>query len=1637
MTRSPAMTLKATLSLFSLTAVFFCLLISFNRIGLAQKSAVKTSPAPQIMDQATERIASKGSEPSQTDELVQTVELVQTDAPAPKLVTAVSYVFSNTSGVSLADMSNGTNTIVPAGSDDGASTVQSIGFDFWYDGVRMTQFSCNANGICRLGPTAVTTEFDNGSSTFGFASTTNAPKICPYFDDLWLGTNGKVHYKVTGSAPNRKLVVEWLNEQIPRGSTAAAGNGTFQMWLFETSGVIEFVYGSGVNENTANEGYSIGLQSGSATNFASVASLTNTVSYTVANNTQTNAITSGTAYIFTPQVAIAPSDLNFSSTSALTTQLSWTDNSANEVGFAIYRSSDGGTNYNFVTQTAANATSFVDSTLLPNTNYIYSVMAITEGALSAPAQNNVTTLAAGNISSTATGGPWSSSATWVGGLIPTNSDNVTVVNGATVTIDTAATAFSLTIGTGGAPATLQWEDTTARTLIVGSDVTIATNGIFQSASSGTQTGHGLTLSGNLLNNGTLDFSTNSNTAGAAIIFSGATSNSFSGTGPTTDLLTLAINKGSSSANILELMPSNFTVQGVTSDVAGFLTITNGTLKLSGNFAMTNRVFTTAAYAIPVNGGFWLNNPNFIVTGQAGSPTTTGLLRISQGTLNVGTASNNSMGFVAGSNVIVEGGSVNIAGRFGVATATNAFSYTQTGGVITVCTIGNTSTALASFDLGTSLSSTISISGGSIIHQLAGTAASGPRDYRDQAGAGAAGVTGGTVQFGNAASGAAKTFNVAGVLPNLVIDNTSANHSVNFLASFNFNHLANSVTINTGTTLNLGNNTFLLNGPTLTNNGTLTGTGALSNLVFSLTTAPVIYTGSGVVTAPLTSISFQADQGITISAASPNIVANAIRLFTGNVTNANKLTLGNGGSTTGVVQIGNTQGPSAAGNFDAPFTFNPGTGGQNVSYLRTITARSTGPEINPTRNLTSLTYDDNDPSHSLIIAGGDLNLTNAATALTLTNGRIVTGPNTLSLTSGTGAVTRTNGQVDGNFRKTFSGATSKTFEVGTANGFSPATINVTAGTFPGDVTVKAIQSKQPNLPGSNALQRYWQLIAPGGFSADLSMQYLAGDVVGNEANYLVYKYTGTFSNPAGSSVNTGTHQIVASAQTALSADWTAAEPASLLGLPGSLQFSANNYSVSESVASATITVTRTGGFSGPASVNFATANGTAVGGPTCAPGVDFINASGTLNWTDGDSADESISISICSDSIFENDETVNLILSGASLGSPSIATLTITNDDAAPPTANAGDLVISEFRFHGPAGVSSATDEFIEIYNRTGANFAVAATDGPGFSVAASDGVVRCVIPNGTIIPVRGHFLCANSAGYSLGLFATPDASYSADIPDADGIALYRTAVTSNFSVSTRLDAVGFNSVGNALYKEGVGLNLITGDGEYSLVRKYVAGVPVDSDDNANDFVFVATDAGVYGATSQRGAPGPESLSGPIENNVKLPSALIDNTQPASAAPNRVRDTTPGSGATALGTLDIRRKFTNNSGQTIDTLRFRIVDLTTTNTPGVTLPQADLRLLTAGDTTANGGTITVVGSILQSPSDPVNGGGLNSVVTVALPGGLAVGASINVRFLLGVATSGNFRFYINAEPTGAGVTTTPVILVKPKRGSLKL
>ncbi|PYS81807.1 MAG: hypothetical protein DMF67_15390 [Acidobacteria bacterium] len=124
----------------------------------------------------------------------------------------------------------------------------------------------------------------------------------------------------------------------------------------------------------------------------------------------------------------------------------------------------------------------------------------------------------------------------------------------------------------------------------------------------------------------------------------------------------------------------------------------------------------------------------------------------------------------------------------------------------------------------------------------------------------------------------------------------------------------------------------------------------------------------------------------------------------------------------------------------------------------------------------------------------------------------------------------------------------------------------------------------------------------------------------------------------------------------------------VGAGGTLQFNSATYSVTENAGTVTVTVTRTGSSNGAASIHYATvAGGTATGAAACAAGVDFVNTSGTLNWADGDAADKTFTVTICDDSLFEQDETVNLALSNvagsAELGAQAAAVLTIHDDDS--------------------------------------------------------------------------------------------------------------------------------------------------------------------------------------------------------------------------------------------------------------------------------------------------------------------------------------------------------------------------------------
>jgi hypothetical protein len=93
-----------------------------------------------------------------------------------------------------------------------------------------------------------------------------------------------------------------------------------------------------------------------------------------------------------------------------------------------------------------------------------------------------------------------------------------------------------------------------------------------------------------------------------------------------------------------------------------------------------------------------------------------------------------------------------------------------------------------------------------------------------------------------------------------------------------------------------------------------------------------------------------------------------------------------------------------------------------------------------------------------------------------------------------------------------------------------------------------------------------------------------------------------------------------------------------GGAGTIKFDQSDFQVLENGGQAVITVERSHGESGPATVQYATSDGTATAGR------DYTGTSGTLSWAAGDESPKVIRVPILDDSVAEGTETVHLTLS---------------------------------------------------------------------------------------------------------------------------------------------------------------------------------------------------------------------------------------------------------------------------------------------------------------------------------------------------------------------------------------------------------
>lgn len=169
------------------------------------------------------------------------------------------------------------------------------------------------------------------------------------------------------------------------------------------------------------------------------------------------------------------------------------------------------------------------------------------------------------------------------------------------------------------------------------------------------------------------------------------------------------------------------------------------------------------------------------------------------------------------------------------------------------------------------------------------------------------------------------------------------------------------------------------------------------------------------------------------------------------------------------------------------------------------------------------------------------------------------------------------------------------------------------------------------------------------------------------------------------------------------------------IPGSLRFSSAAYSLGEGAGSVALTVNRVSGSDGAVAVNFATSNGTATSGS------DFTAQVGTLNWDAGDASARTISVPVLDDAQVESTEAFTVTLSaptgGATLTTPSSATVSITDNDVAPPPPGAVQYSAATYQVAENAGTILVS---VRRVNGTGGAISVVYATGDGTATAGAD-----------------------------------------------------------------------------------------------------------------------------------------------------------------------------------------------------------------------------------------------------------------------------------------------------------------------------
>ena len=719
--------------------------------------------------------------------------------------------------------------------------------------------------------------------------------------------------------------------------------------------------------------------------------------------------------------------------------------------------------------------------------------------------------------------------------------NFTISGGTTFTWSTGS-ASGLTFTGGditlaGSGDAILFPNVFAKNLTGVGNITIGSGARIAVIASGTAVANSISLSGNLTNNGDFDMSVSGGRY-ADVTFTGTNSSTISGTtADTTDFETLTINKGTGASTdtvyIVDVNSNKFTISGSAGGSTKALRLIHGTFKLTSQGTSSVLDLSTGGGDYPILGStrLWIAGGSAQISGSGDNLNLKGQLKLSAGSLNVGTSTSISSSIFYDSTAagveVIGTGVLRVSGALRPATGT-VFSYIQSGDSVIVGRYTTVASG-ATFQVADNASSLFQMSGG----VLALRRAVNGQSIIDIGANAVQKISGGTIHLLDPSLVTANNYLITatGAVDTIRAYNLTIGPCSGFTGniSMNADHLnvVNNFTLNIGATgtfrtNNTGANRDLILGGNFTRTqgnftATTGGTGT-STLVFNGTAGKQTVTG--------TSTFYNVNINKTSSPGDTVLLGAATDL-----TVAGDWTL-------------------TAGKFDA------------ITNKRLVTFASAAVAQNITGSTVFNNLAIDNTFGNVTLVSGTLTVDSV---LTLTNGILAIGANSLVLNEtnvaavqgvfGTTRMIQTGGLAgDLGVTKAYPASTHGfRFPVGTNADYTPATIRITnAGTTPaaGTITVRPVNTSHPNLSdGSTALPYYWK-VTKTGLATDAAAQhyYVYGSGItplGTESAYVGGYYVPfTWVNPTSVEDATGDSITIFNPDSAIIAgDFTAGESTS--------------------------------------------------------------------------------------------------------------------------------------------------------------------------------------------------------------------------------------------------------------------------------------------------------------------------------------------------------------------------------------------------------------------------------------------------------------------------------------------------------------